>query len=110
MGFLAFALKKLLIPVVLGAQLMKSVVIAMFLPTLLGGLGKIVGKGLSTFSGLSGASTGLNHQPQPMEEFEFKDTDPYSNEPALGASFNNDVAETNTLDVMDASTTSPNSR
>ncbi|XP_017771204.1 PREDICTED: uncharacterized protein LOC108558720 isoform X2 [Nicrophorus vespilloides] len=86
MGFLAFALKKLLLPVFIGAQLVKSVLIAMFLPSILGSLGKIVGKGLSTFSGFSGSSAGLGGAGanQQVEDFEFKDTGPY----------NNDVAET----------------
>ncbi|CAH1973348.1 unnamed protein product [Acanthoscelides obtectus] len=111
MGFLAFALKKLLLPVFIGAQLVKSILIAMFLPSILGGLGKIVGKGLSTFSGLSGASTGINHAtPEPMEDFEFKDTDPYTNEPGLGNDFH-DVEATNQLAALDSSTATPsNSR
>lgn len=78
MGFMAFALKKLLLPVFLGAQLVKSVLIAMFLPSIIGSLGKLLGKGLSSFSGLSGASAGgQNNQ---IEDFEFKDTSPYNNE------------------------------
>ncbi|XP_049823531.1 uncharacterized protein LOC109606352 [Aethina tumida] len=79
MGFLAFALKKLLLPVFIGAQLIKSVLIAMFLPSILGSLGKLVGKGLSTFSGVSGASTGINNNNH-VEDFEFKDTGAYNNE------------------------------
>ncbi|XP_050304990.1 uncharacterized protein LOC126742383 [Anthonomus grandis grandis] len=113
MGLLAFFLKKLMLPVFLGAQLIKSVLIAMFLPTLLGGLGRLAGKGLSTFSGLSTASTGLNRhqQLQQMEDFEFKDSDPYNNEePPLGADFNDDQ-DSLTLNTLDSSSTaSPNSR
>lgn len=102
MGFLAFALKKLLLPVFIGAQLIKSVLIAMFLPSILGGLGKIVGKGLSTFSGISGASTGMNHHNQnQLEEFEFKDTDPYNNEPGLGDDLNEQAEATNQLANVD---------
>lgn len=78
MGFLAFALKKLLLPVFIGAQLIKSVLIAMFLPSIIGSLGKLVGKGLSTFSGVSGASAGAGQNQ--VEDFEFKDTSPYDNE------------------------------
>ncbi|CAH1154276.1 unnamed protein product [Phaedon cochleariae] len=113
MGFLAMFLKKLLLPVFIGAQLVKSVLIAMFLPSILGGLGKIVGKGLSTFSGISGASTGINHQQnhEEMEDFEFKDVDPYSNDAAIGADINNEADATNQLSVIDTSTmTSANSR
>lgn len=78
MGFLAFFLKKLLLPVFIGAQLVKSVLLAMFLPSILGSLGKLVGKGLSTFSGVSGASAGAGQNQ--VEDFEFKDTNPYNNE------------------------------
>lgn len=78
MGFLAFALKKLLLPVFIGAQLVKSVLIAMFLPSIIGSLGKLLGKGLSTFSGVSGASAGAGQNQ--VEDFEFKDTSPYNNE------------------------------
>ncbi|KAB0794488.1 hypothetical protein PPYR_11327 [Photinus pyralis] len=78
MGFLAFALKKMLLPVFIGAQLIKSVLLALFLPSLLGSVGKLLGKGLSTFSGSSGSS-GLGHgNNDPVEDFEFKDTSPYN--------------------------------
>ncbi|KAF5296740.1 hypothetical protein FQR65_LT10176 [Abscondita terminalis] len=77
MGFLAFALKKMLLPVFLGAQIIKSVLIALFLPSLLGSVGKLLGKGLSTFSGGSGAS-GFGHGNDHVEDFEFKDTSPYN--------------------------------
>lgn len=60
LGFLAFGLKKLLLPVIIGAQIVKSVLIAMFLPSLLGGLGKLVGKGVSTFASASGSSGGFS--------------------------------------------------
>ncbi|GLH10663.1 Uncharacterized protein GBIM_15576 [Gryllus bimaculatus] len=60
LGFLAFALKKLLLPIIIGGQIVKSVLIAMFLPSILGGLGKLVGKGVSTFASASGSSGGLS--------------------------------------------------
>lgn len=106
MGFLAFALKKLLLPVFIGAQLVKSVLIAMFLPSILGSLGKLVGKGLSTFSGISGASAGINNN-QHVEDFEFKDTGPYNANEDL-QDFNTDTDTVN-LNV-DSSTPSTNSR
>ncbi|XP_072391620.1 uncharacterized protein Osi24 isoform X3 [Diabrotica undecimpunctata] len=87
-----------------GAQLIKSVLIAMFLPSILGGLGKIVGKGLSTFSGISGASTGLNQHQQQIEDFEFKDVGPYNNEIGVGHQFNAEAAATNQLAEVDSST------
>lgn len=45
LGFLAFGLKKLLLPLILGAQIVKSILIALFLPSIIGSIGKIVGKG-----------------------------------------------------------------
>lgn len=80
MGFIAFALKKLLLPVFLGAQIIKSVLIALFLPSILGNLGKLLGKGLSTFSGASGASGFGQGNKDQVEDFEFKDTSPYMND------------------------------
>ncbi|KRT84298.1 hypothetical protein AMK59_2386 [Oryctes borbonicus] len=80
-GFLAFALKKLLLPVFIGAQIVKSLLIAMFLPSILGSLGKLLGKGLSSVSGISGSSGGFGGGAgQPVEDFEFKDTSPYNND------------------------------
>ncbi|CAG9760710.1 unnamed protein product [Ceutorhynchus assimilis] len=111
MGILAFFLKKLMLPVIFGTQIIKSALIAMFLPTILGGIGKLAGKGLSTFSGLSAASTGYHRpQQQEMEDFEFKDAESYNNEEPLGANFN-DGEDSLTLGTSDSSSTvSPNSR
>lgn len=49
LGFLAFGLKKLLLPLILGAQIVKSILIALFLPSIIGSIGKIVGKGKFSF-------------------------------------------------------------
>lgn len=110
MGFLAFALKKLLLPVFIGAQLVKSVLIAMFLPSIIGSLGKLLGKGLSSFSGLSGASAG-GHNNQ-IEDFEFKDTSPYNNEgdPDTYPPTDNSAAAATSIDSGNAAVTSTNSR
>lgn len=45
LGFLAFGLKKLLLPLFIGAQIIKSILVALFLPSIIGSIGKIVGKG-----------------------------------------------------------------
>lgn len=104
MGFLAFALKKLLLPVFIGAQLVKSVLIAMFLPSILGSLGKILGKGLSTFSGVSGTSAGINNNMNQIEDFDFKDNSPYNND-GVGQDFN--VAEADTSHLGVSTTAAP---
>jgi hypothetical protein len=58
------------LPLFIGAQIVKSVLIAMFLPSILGGLGKLVGKGVSTFASASGSSGTSNNN---VDVFEFKD-------------------------------------
>ncbi|XP_048505460.1 uncharacterized protein LOC105685692 isoform X1 [Athalia rosae] len=75
LGFLAFGLKKLMLPLFVGMQIIKGVIVALFLPSILGGIGKIFGKGLSTFSQVSQAATA-----QPEETFEFKDNADIYNE------------------------------
>lgn len=118
MGFLAFALKKLLLPVFIGAQIFKSVLIALFLPSLLGSVGKFLGKGLSTFSGASGASQGLGglaglgglgglgHGTDQVEDFEFKDTSPYTNDDGT-IDANAEGSNSLTLNLATSSTETP---
>ncbi|XP_031786353.1 uncharacterized protein LOC103317765 isoform X1 [Nasonia vitripennis] len=66
--FGAFGLKKLLLPLFIGAQIIKSILIALFLPSIIGSIGKIVGKGVTSFAQSS------QNPPQQMEEnYEFKD-------------------------------------
>ncbi|PSN43135.1 hypothetical protein C0J52_17080 [Blattella germanica] len=76
LGFLAFGLKKLLLPLFIGAQIVKSVLIAMFLPSILGGLGKLVGKGVTTFASASGSSGPSSNN---VDDFEFKDNMGFDN-------------------------------
>lgn len=45
LGFLAFGLKKLLLPIIIAAQIFKSIALAALLPTLLSSVGKVVSKG-----------------------------------------------------------------
>jgi len=71
LGFLAFGLKKLMLPFLIGAQIFKSVLLALFLPSIIGGLGKIVSKGVTNFAaGSSGNGLGLGGSQ--MEDFDFK--------------------------------------
>jgi hypothetical protein len=58
------------LPIFIGGQIVKSVLIAMFLPSILGGLGKLVGKGVATFASASGSSGPSNNN---VDDFEFKD-------------------------------------
>ncbi|XP_024936338.1 uncharacterized protein LOC112493729 isoform X2 [Cephus cinctus] len=82
--FGAFGLKKLLLPLIIGAQIIKSVLIALFLPSIIGSIGKFVGKGVSSFAQSSQAA---NQQPE--DNFEFKDnfdlySDQYMNNQPVG--------------------------
>ncbi|CAG9569478.1 unnamed protein product [Danaus chrysippus] len=53
MGFRSFGLKNLFLPLLIGAQVFKSILLAMFLPSILGSFGKILGKGISQVSAAS---------------------------------------------------------
>ncbi|KAL0105054.1 hypothetical protein PUN28_016587 [Cardiocondyla obscurior] len=77
LGFLAFGLKKLLLPFFFGVQIIKSVLLALFLPSIIGSIGNIVGKGVSSFAQSSHAAP----VGTPEENFEFKDnTDLYNDD------------------------------
>ncbi|XP_014475671.1 PREDICTED: uncharacterized protein LOC106744992 [Dinoponera quadriceps] len=76
LGFLAFGLKKLLLPLFFGMQIIKSVLLALFLPSIIGSIGNIVGKGVSSFAQSS-------HAPVPEENFEFKDNSDLYNDDYL---------------------------
>ncbi|RLU18962.1 hypothetical protein DMN91_009320 [Ooceraea biroi] len=78
LGFLAFGLKKLLLPLFFGVQIIKSVLLALFLPSIIGSIGTIVGKGVSTFAQSSHPVTIA-----PEENFEFKDNQELYNDDYL---------------------------
>ncbi|KAL4149253.1 hypothetical protein QTP88_003234 [Uroleucon formosanum] len=72
LGFLAFGLKKLLLPIIIGVQIVKSVALAALLPTLLGSVGKVVSKGVSNFAS-SSSHFGHSAGSDGLSDFEFKD-------------------------------------
>nr|KAF7434948.1 hypothetical protein H0235_003139 [Vespula pensylvanica] len=78
LGFLAFGLKKLLLPLFFGIQIIKSVLLALFLPSIIGSIGNIVGKGVSSFAQSSQTVTAA-----PEENFEFKDNSDLYNDDYL---------------------------
>ncbi|VVC93257.1 unnamed protein product [Leptidea sinapis] len=53
MRFRSFGLKKFFLPLLIGMQVFKSILLAMFLPSILGSFGKIIGKGISHLSATS---------------------------------------------------------
>ncbi|XP_076394750.1 protein Osi24 isoform X2 [Megachile rotundata] len=77
LGFLAFGLKKLLLPLIFGVQIIKSVLIALFLPSIIGSIGNIVGKGVTSFAQSAHTTA------QPEENFEFKDNSDLYNDDYL---------------------------
>ncbi|XP_014601826.1 PREDICTED: uncharacterized protein LOC106785680 isoform X2 [Polistes canadensis] len=76
--FDAFGLKKLLLPLFFGVQILKSVLLALFLPSIIGSIGNIVGKGVSSFTQSSQTATVA-----PEENFEFKDNSDLYNDDYL---------------------------
>ncbi|XP_011880710.1 PREDICTED: uncharacterized protein LOC105569127 isoform X2 [Vollenhovia emeryi] len=79
--FGSFGLKKLLLPLFFGVQIIKSVLLALFLPSIIGSIGNIVGKGVTSF-------TQSSHLPvAPVaaseENFEFKDNSDLYNDDYL---------------------------
>ncbi|XP_076394752.1 protein Osi24 isoform X3 [Megachile rotundata] len=73
----AFGLKKLLLPLIFGVQIIKSVLIALFLPSIIGSIGNIVGKGVTSFAQSAHTTA------QPEENFEFKDNSDLYNDDYL---------------------------
>ncbi|XP_065088798.1 uncharacterized protein Osi24 [Ochlerotatus camptorhynchus] len=59
-------LKKIVWPLLFGLQVVKTVLLVLFLPSIIGSFGKILGKGLSSVSVLS-------NQPTTVEDLDFKD-------------------------------------
>ncbi|XP_055524529.1 uncharacterized protein LOC129718124 [Wyeomyia smithii] len=59
-------LKKLMWPLLFGLQIVKTVLLVLFLPSIIGSFGKILGKGLSSVSTLS-------HPATTVEDLDFKD-------------------------------------
>ncbi|XP_028176423.1 uncharacterized protein LOC114364453 isoform X1 [Ostrinia furnacalis] len=66
MGFRSFGLNKFFVPLLIGGQvLLKSILFAMFLPSILGSFGKILGKGISQ---LSASSSQASYPPAPADD------------------------------------------
>ncbi|XP_004926131.1 uncharacterized protein LOC101743499 [Bombyx mori] len=73
MGFRSFGLNKFFLPLLIGGQvLIKTILFAMFLPSILGSFGKILGKGISH---LSATSSQASYPPANMD-----DTNAYNND------------------------------
>lgn len=89
--FVISGLKKLMWPLFIGMQVVKSVLLVLFLPSIIGSVGKIVGKGLPSIQSLSGTFSQFS-QPgantETIDDLEFKDN-----------SFNSDIDADGTLNA-----------
>ncbi|GBP35616.1 hypothetical protein EVAR_33818_1 [Eumeta japonica] len=87
-GYRSFGLKKFFLPLLIGAQIFKSILLAMFLPSILGSFGKILGKGLSQ---LSASSSQASYPPMNAEDVDAysqnKDVMGYESDPAGGLAY-----------------------
>jgi hypothetical protein len=61
-------------PLFIGLQVVKTVLLVLFLPSIIGSVGKIVGKGLPSLSGtFSSFSQPAQAHTEPVDDLDFKD-------------------------------------
>lgn len=60
-------------PLFLGLQVVKTVVLVLFLPSIIGSVGKIVGKGLPSLSGTFSQFSQPGANTETIDDLEFKD-------------------------------------
>lgn len=60
-------------PLFIGAQVVKTVLLVLFLPSIIGSVGKIVGKGLPSLSGTIGQFSQPGANTETVDDLEFKD-------------------------------------
>ncbi|CAH0721064.1 unnamed protein product, partial [Brenthis ino] len=104
-GFRSFGLKKLFLPLLIGAQIFKSILLAMFLPSILGSFGKILGKGISQISAASSQASypPANGDDQTAYNNDNKDFMGYETNPAATYAYSQDELYGNANDVNDLS-------
>ncbi|XP_064074888.1 uncharacterized protein LOC113398107 [Vanessa tameamea] len=104
-GFRSFGLKKFFLPLLIGAQVFKSILLAMFLPSILGSFGKILGKGISHLSAASSQASypPANGDDQTAYNNENKDFMGYETNPAATFAYTQDDMYGNENDVNDLS-------
>ncbi|CAH0401562.1 unnamed protein product [Chilo suppressalis] len=93
MGFRSFGLNKFFVPLLIGGQvLLKSILFAMFLPSILGSFGKILGKGISQLSATSSQASypPANTDEQAGYSNDNKDFMGYETNPAGAYAYPND--------------------
>ncbi|KAJ2940076.1 hypothetical protein O0L34_g14112 [Tuta absoluta] len=104
--FRSFGLKKFFVPLLIGAQVFKSILLAMFLPSILGSFGKILGKGISQLSASSSQASYPPANPQMEEQGYSADPMGYETNPAGTLAYPQDgmyVVDDNDLSNVDMS-------
>lgn len=66
-------LKKFMWPFFIGLQVVKTVVLVLFLPSIIGSVGKIVGKGLPSLSGTVAGFSQPQANVETIDDLDFKD-------------------------------------
>lgn len=66
-------LKKFMWPLFIGLQVIKTVVLVLFLPSIIGSVGKIVGKGLPSLSGTVAGFSQPHANTETIDDLDFKD-------------------------------------
>ncbi|CAH2097115.1 unnamed protein product [Euphydryas editha] len=104
-GFRSFGLKKFFLPLLIGAQIFKSILLAMFLPSILGSFGKILGKGISHISAASSQASypPANGDDQTAYNNDNKDFMGYETNPAATFAYTQDEMYGAENDVNDMS-------
>ncbi len=71
-------------PLFIGLQVVKTALLVLFLPSIIGSVGKIVGKGLPSLSGTLSQFSQPNAHVEPVDDLDFKDNSANSDSEADG--------------------------
>ncbi|CRK92100.1 CLUMA_CG005660, isoform A [Clunio marinus] len=83
-SFIYLGLKKFMWPLFIGMQVVKTVLLVLFLPSIIGSVGRIVGKGLPSLSGTFSQFSQQNANIETIDDLEFKDNSMNSDHEAEG--------------------------
>jgi hypothetical protein len=75
-------------PLFIGLQVVKTVLLVLFLPSIIGSVGKIVGKGLPSLSGTFSQFSQPAAHTEPVDDLDFKDNSFNSENDSNDGTFN----------------------
>lgn len=81
-------MKKFLWPLFIGLQVVKTVVLVLFLPSIIGSVGKIVGKGLPSLSGTFSQFSQPAANVETIDDLDFKDNSLNSDHESTDGAYN----------------------